>query len=103
MPPRRPARAPVKRVFEPLPKNSFWILNDAYDRRVWHQLRAESPSLRELEEKGAAFLPHFGSLLQDIFCDHILKSQKYMQHPRGVYIAQGFAASFLLFFTGLLI
>jgi hypothetical protein len=68
MPPRRPARAPVKRVFEPLPKNSFWILHDAYDRRVWHQLRAESPSLRELEGKGAAFLPHFGSLLQDIFC-----------------------------------
>jgi len=68
MPPRRPARAPVKRVFEPLPKNSFWILNDAYDRRVWQQLRADSPSLRELEEKGGAFLPHFGSLLQDIFC-----------------------------------
>jgi uncharacterized protein with von Willebrand factor type A (vWA) domain len=68
MPPRRPSRAPVKRVFEPLPKNSFWILNDAYDRRVWQQLRADSPSLRELEEKGGAFLPHFGSLLQDIFC-----------------------------------
>ena len=68
MPPRRPPRAPVKRVFEPLPKNSFWILNDAYDRRVWQQLRADSPSLRELEEKGAAFLPHFRSLLQDIFC-----------------------------------
>ena len=68
MPPRRPPRAPVKRVFEPLPQNSFWILNDAYDRRVWQQLRADSPSLRELEEKGAAFLPHFGSLLQDIFC-----------------------------------
>ena len=68
MPPRRPPRAPVKRVFEPLPKNSFWILNDAYDRRVWQQLRADSPSLRELEEKGTAFLPHFGSLLQDIFC-----------------------------------
>jgi uncharacterized protein with von Willebrand factor type A (vWA) domain len=68
MPPRRPPRAPVKRVFEPLPKNSFWILNDAYDRRIWQQLRADSPSLRELEEKGAAFLPHFGSLLQDIFC-----------------------------------
>lgn len=68
MPPRRPPRAPVKRVFEPLPKNSFWILNDAYDRRVWQKLRADSPSLRELEEKGAAFLPHFSSLLQDIFC-----------------------------------
>jgi uncharacterized protein with von Willebrand factor type A (vWA) domain len=68
MPPRRGSKAPVKRVFEPLPKNSFWIQNDAYDRRVWHQLRTESPSLRELEDKGAALLPHFGSLLQDIFC-----------------------------------
>jgi uncharacterized protein with von Willebrand factor type A (vWA) domain len=68
MPPRRPPRAPAKRVFEPLPQKSFWILNDAYDRRVWQQLRADSSSLRELEEKGAAFLPHFGSLLQDIFC-----------------------------------
>lgn len=68
MPPRRPPRVPVRRVFEPLPKNSFWILNDAYDRRVWQQLRADASSLRELEEKGAALLPHFGSLLQDIFC-----------------------------------
>ena len=29
---------------------------------------SESPSLRELEEAGSTFLPHFGSLLQDIFC-----------------------------------
>ena len=67
MPPRPIQRAPVKRVFERLPKNTFWIQNDAYDRRVWQQLRTESPSLRELEDKGTAFLPHFGSLLQDIF------------------------------------
>ena len=68
MPPRRPKQAPVKRVFQPLPKNTFWIENDAYDRRVWAHLRAESPSLRELEESGGTLLPHFGSLLQDIFC-----------------------------------
>ena len=67
MPSRPMQRTALKRVFEPLPKNTFWIQNDAYDRRVWQQLRAESPSLRELEDKGAAFLPHFGSLLQDIF------------------------------------
>jgi len=68
MPPRRKPKAPLKRVFQPLPKNSFWIKNDAYDLRVWGHLRAESPSLRELEDKGSALLPHFGSLLQDIFC-----------------------------------
>jgi uncharacterized protein with von Willebrand factor type A (vWA) domain len=68
MPPRRPTKASPKRVFQPLPKNTFWIDNDAYDRRVWNHLRAESPSLREIEDKGSTLLPHFGSLLQDIFC-----------------------------------
>jgi uncharacterized protein with von Willebrand factor type A (vWA) domain len=66
MPPKR-RKKPVKRVFQPLPKNTFCIANDAYDRRVWEHLRSESPSLRELEQNGAALLPHFGSLLQDIF------------------------------------
>jgi hypothetical protein len=65
---RRPQTTPARRRFEPLPKNTFWIENDAYDRRVWQHLRSESPSLRELEDKGATLLPHFGSLLQDIFC-----------------------------------
>jgi uncharacterized protein with von Willebrand factor type A (vWA) domain len=68
MPPARPKKAPDKRVFQPLPENSFWIENDAYDRRVWGHLRAESSSLRELEGSGSKLLPHFGSLLQDIFC-----------------------------------
>jgi uncharacterized protein with von Willebrand factor type A (vWA) domain len=67
VPPKR-GKKPVKRVFRPLPQNSFWIESDAYDRRVYSQLRSESPSLRELEEIGSTFLPHFGSLLQDIFC-----------------------------------
>jgi uncharacterized protein with von Willebrand factor type A (vWA) domain len=67
MPPRR-TPTPAGRLFEPLPKNTFWIASDAYDRRVWEHLRAESPSLREVEEKGGVLLPHFGSLLQDIFC-----------------------------------
>jgi len=68
MPPRRTNKKPAKRVFHPLPKNSAWIENDAYDRRVWEHLRRESPSLRELEESGTALLPHFAPLLQDIFC-----------------------------------
>lgn len=66
MPPPRLNQA--KRIFQPLPKNTFWIANDAYDRRVWNHLRTESSSLREVEAKGSLLLPHFGSLLQDIFC-----------------------------------
>jgi uncharacterized protein with von Willebrand factor type A (vWA) domain len=68
MPAKRGKKAASKRVFQPLPKNSCWIENDAYDRRVYGYLRSESPSLRELEETGSTFLPHFGALLQDIFC-----------------------------------
>ena len=69
MPPRRrPKSAASNGFFNLCRKNSFWIENDAYDRRVWGHLRAESPSLRELEDNGSTLLPHFGSLLQDIFC-----------------------------------
>jgi len=71
MPPRRKQKTPVKRVFQHLPEKTFWIDNDAYDRRVWEHLRAESPSLRELEDKGSNLLPHFASLLQDIFWSFI--------------------------------
>jgi uncharacterized protein with von Willebrand factor type A (vWA) domain len=62
------AKAAPKKFLQPLPRNSCWIENDAYDRRVYGRLRDESPSLRELEEAGSKLLPHFGSLLQDLFC-----------------------------------
>lgn len=68
MPPKRGTKTPARRVFRPLPPNSCWIESDAYDRRVFGHLRSESPSLRQLEEAGTSLLPHFGSLLQDIFC-----------------------------------
>lgn len=68
MPPQRAKKTPLKRVFQALPHNTFWIDSDAYDRRVYGQLRSESPSLRALEEQGSTLLPHFGSLLQDLFC-----------------------------------
>lgn len=68
MPPKRKKAAPKKRALQPLPQNTCWIESDAYDRRAHRNLRSESPSLRELEEDGGTFLPHFGSLLQDLFC-----------------------------------
>ncbi len=68
MPPTRTRKSTPRRVFEPLPPNSCWVENDAYDRRVFAHLRSESQSMRDLEESGTTLLPHFGSLLQDIFC-----------------------------------
>ncbi|HEU4344997.1 MAG TPA: hypothetical protein VFU31_25890 [Candidatus Binatia bacterium] len=68
MPPKRGTKPAARRIFRPLPPNSCWIESDAYDRRVFGHLRSESPSLRQLEETGTSLLPHFGSLLQDIFC-----------------------------------
>jgi uncharacterized protein with von Willebrand factor type A (vWA) domain len=68
MAPTRKQKPAKKRTVTPLPAESCWIESDAYDRRVFGNLRAEAPSLRAIEEAGATFLPHFASLLQDIFC-----------------------------------
>ena len=68
MPPKRKKNPPASRVVQPLPQETCWIESDAYDRRVFGNLRQESPSLRAAEESGLKFLPHFPSLLQDVFC-----------------------------------
>ena len=68
MPPKRKKTAPRKRPLQPLPQNACWIESDSYDRQAYANLRSESPSLRTLEEEGGIFLPHFASLLQDLFC-----------------------------------
>ncbi len=67
MAPKRKKRLP-RRPLPSLPENSCWIENDSYDRRAFGRLRFDSQSLRELEENGSTFIPHFSSLLQDIFC-----------------------------------
>jgi len=66
--PKRRKIVPKKRVLPELPGNSFWIESDSYDRQAFARLRLDSGSLRALEETGSTFLPHFGSLLQDLFC-----------------------------------
>lgn len=68
MPPRRKKAPPPKQAPKPLPQNGCWVEGDAYDRRVYNRLRLESPSLAEIEKNGSTFLPHFPSLLQDLFC-----------------------------------
>jgi len=94
MPPRRKKTAPKKRVIQPLPQNSCWIDADAYDRRVYGQLRADAPSLREIEESGTTFLPHFGSLLQDIFCA-LFKNNIVFVDERGLLPSARFNRVFL--------
>ncbi len=69
--PRRRAKKKSQFSFPPpapLPDNVYWIESDSYDRAVYEQLRAASPSLQGLEESGASLLPHFRALLRDLFC-----------------------------------
>jgi uncharacterized protein with von Willebrand factor type A (vWA) domain len=78
---RRKKVSPKKRSIVPLPQETCWIESDAYDRRVFGRLRADSPSLRAIEETGGTFLPHFDSLLQDIFC--VLFKANVLLQPGG--------------------
>lgn len=69
--PRRRTRKKSQFSFpppDPLPENVHWVESDSYDRAVYEQLRAASPSLQRLEESGAPLLPHFRALLRDLFC-----------------------------------
>jgi uncharacterized protein with von Willebrand factor type A (vWA) domain len=50
------------------PRQHCWIQSDAYDRAAFAALRAEAPSLRALAEAGAALVPHWDALLEDLFC-----------------------------------
>ncbi|SRR5579875_319875 len=57
-----------RRVYMPvLPPGTLWIENDAYDRRAWSEIVADTPAIVELVETGSRLVPHFGALLQDLF------------------------------------
>src|SRR5499426_167340 len=68
MPPARKKTAARARPLPVLPPESCWIESDSYDRSGFAKLAAESPSLKDLVENGSALIPHFNSLLQDLFC-----------------------------------
>lgn len=68
MPPKRKKTPRRKSLFSPLPQNDCWIESDSYDRQAYAAICSESPSLLALVESGTTFLPHFPSLLQDLFC-----------------------------------
>ena len=48
-------------------ERTHWVETESYDRNAFAVLRAESPSLRALEESGAKLLPHFDVFLLDLF------------------------------------
>jgi uncharacterized protein with von Willebrand factor type A (vWA) domain len=68
MAPKKKKPLARKRTAPALPENACWIESDSYDRHAFSKLREESRQLRALEDSGSALVPHFGSLLQDLFC-----------------------------------
>jgi uncharacterized protein with von Willebrand factor type A (vWA) domain len=64
--PRQPAPRP-RTVLLP-PDEHCSVESDSYDRSAFAALFAESPSLAQLAEDGAALVPHFRALLEDVFC-----------------------------------
>jgi uncharacterized protein with von Willebrand factor type A (vWA) domain len=67
MPSRSKARKP-KAIYVPsVPAHTGWLEADSYDRWAWQQLNAQAPTIAELVESGERLVPHFGSLLRDLF------------------------------------
>ncbi len=50
-----------------VPHETAWIESDGYDRRAWGEIAASAPTIGELVASGERLVPHFASLLQDIF------------------------------------
>jgi uncharacterized protein with von Willebrand factor type A (vWA) domain len=54
-------------VFLVPPTQACWVESDSYDRGTFARLSAESASLRETIDAGAALLPRFAALVEDLF------------------------------------
>lgn len=98
MAPKRKPKPPKRRTVTLLPAETCWIESDAYDRRVFGALRAEAPSLKAVEEAGATFLPHFDSLLQDLFCV-LFKANVVRRQERELLPSALFNRTFLMALT----
>jgi len=64
--PARRRKPPPRSVLIP-PDEHCWVESDAYDRSAFAGLVAGSSSLARIAEDGAAIVPHFASLLEDVF------------------------------------
>lgn len=64
------ARKTVKprRLYIPsVPAGASWVESDGYDRRAWSDIGMGSPAIGDLVEAGRRLVPHFDSLLGDLF------------------------------------
>ncbi len=63
----RPKRPPPPRTAIIPPDEHCWVESDAYDRSAFATLLADAPSLAKLADDGGTLVPHFDSLLADVF------------------------------------
>jgi uncharacterized protein with von Willebrand factor type A (vWA) domain len=59
-------RTPRRQFLVP-PNQACWVESDSYDRGTFARLSDESASLRETIDAGAALLPRFAALVEDLF------------------------------------
>jgi uncharacterized protein with von Willebrand factor type A (vWA) domain len=59
----KPKQLHIPRV----PDSAAWLESDSYDRRAWKELGLSAPAIRTLIESGDVLVPHFGTLLEDLF------------------------------------
>lgn len=57
-----------KRLYIPtVPAGASWIESDSYDRRAWSDIGMGTAAIGELVEAGRRLMPHFDTLLGDLF------------------------------------
>jgi uncharacterized protein with von Willebrand factor type A (vWA) domain len=77
-------KTPRPRAFVPaVPAEAAWIESDSYDRRAWKEIVADAPAIAELVETGDRLVPHFDSLMQDLFLS-LFKYNLVWQKPDAV-------------------
>ena len=65
---RKATKKPRPPYIPTVAESASWIESDRYDRRAWTELGARADSIRALADAGERLAPHFGVLLQDLFC-----------------------------------
>jgi uncharacterized protein with von Willebrand factor type A (vWA) domain len=98
MPARRKRPRPSRTVVIP-PREHCWVESDAYDRSAFAALLADSPSLAKAAEDGAALVPHFEALLEDVFC-LLFKLEPRLRAPAEVAPATALNRALLEVFHG---
>ena len=71
------------------PRQHCWVESDGFDRNTFAALVDDTPSLRALMERGGSLVPHFGELVEDLFCV-LYKLEPQWRSPADVAPAAAF-------------